>query len=425
MQTFKLFARKSIISWCLFDWAIAPFSVLITTFIFANYFTQKVAINNIIGTTQWGEINGSAGLIVALLSPFLGAIADSEGRRKPWLMVLTPIIMISSAALWFVKPEQHYVAWALTWVMIGVIALEISTVFYNAIMKELTPPGYLGRLSGLGWGFGYFGGIVALIVALILIQTISSDAQPIRLTGPLVAVWLLFFSWPVFVFTPDRPSTGQGWRTNIKLGIQSLVKTLHLLSFQYRNILIFLIARMLYIDGLITVFAFGGIYAAGVFKMSVIEVIEFGIGMNVAAGLGAIIFGWLDDAKGSKLTILSALSFMIVCGIGILLVYSKLWFWILGLGLSLGVGPVQAASRSLLIRISPPDLITELFGLYNFSGKATTFLGPWILALFTHWFSSQHIGMSTVFFFMISGGVILFFVKDVSTSNSREGAATT
>lgn len=410
---------RAIISWCLFDWSISPFSVLIITFIFATYFTEKVAVNKIIGTTQWGEASGFAGLIVAVLSPFLGAIVDHEGRRKPWLAILTIIICISSAALWFVKPEVSYVAWALFWVILGTMAVETSTVFYNSMLNELVPPHFLGRLSGWGWGSGYVGGLVALVLALYLFITQGSawfgldetTAEHVRICGPLVAVWVIIFSWPLFVFTPDRPSTGLGFIQSIRAGLHSLGRIFRLLHQEYRNILIFLVARMLYIDGLMTIFAFGGIYAAGVFHMGIAEIIQFGIAMNLAAGTGAAILGWLDDARGPKLTILLSLLLMIVCGIGMILVHSKLWFWILGMGLSLGVGPVQAASRSLLIRISPPELITELFGLYNFSGKATAFAGPWVLALVTHWFDSQRAGLSTVFFFMIAGGLLLSLVK--------------
>lgn len=411
--------NRAIISWCLFDWAIAPFSVLITTFIFATYFTEKVAINKIIGTTQWGEVNGLAGLIVALLSPLLGAIADHEGRRKPWLGLLIPIIFISSAALWFVKPDTSYVGWALFWVALGTMAIEISTVFYNAMLNELAPPNFLGRLSGWGWGSGYAGGLVALILALNLfilndgawLGLNHATSEHVRICGPLVAVWVLAFSWPLFIFTPDRMSTGIGFLQATRTGLRSLGHTLKLLNREYKNILIFLLARMFYIDGLITIFAFGGIYAAGVFHMTIAEVIQFGIAMNVAAGIGAAIFGWVDDMRGPKLTILCSLLLMIICGAGMLLVHSKLLFWILGMGLSLGVGPVQAASRSLLIRISPAELITELFGLYNFSGKATSFMGPWVLAWITHLFTSQRAGMSTVFFFMIIGGTLLCFVN--------------
>jgi MFS transporter, UMF1 family len=409
----------AVLGWALYDWAISPFSVLITTFIFATYFTEKVAVNKIIGTTQWGEAQGLAGLFVAVLSPIFGAIADYEGRRKPWLLVLTPIIALAAAALWFVKPNSDYVTWALFWVVIGTIGVEVSTVFYNAMLNELAPRDWLGRLSGWGWGAGYAGGLIALTLSLnffILnngawLGLDTTTAEHVRICGPIVAAWVILFAWPIFVLTPDRASTGVGIAQATRNGLASLKNTIQILHREYKNILIFLIARMFYIDGLITVFAFGGIYAAGVFGMDTAEVIKFGIAMNIVAGIGAAFMGWLDDARGPKLTILCALILMIVCGMGILIVHDKSWFWVLGMGLSLGVGPVQAASRSLLIRIAPPALITELFGLYNFSGKATSFMGPWVLAWMTTFFSSQRAGMSSVFLFMVIGGVLLLFVK--------------
>ncbi len=416
--------KLAIVSWCLFDWAYSPFAVLITTFIFATYFTQKVAINEIIGTRQWADANALAGLVAALLSPILGAIADYEGRRKPWIFFFMILIIISSASLWFIQPSISYVHLALFWIVIGTFALEVGSVFYNAMLEELAPPNYLGRLSGWGWGCGYLGGLIALIIALQVfvlndgrwLGLNSATAEQIRICGPLVAVWLIVFSWPMYVFTPDQPTTGIGIIKASRRGLKSLWITLKLLRHQYKNILIFLIARMVYIDGLITVFAFGGIYAAGVFHMSMAEVIQFGIGMNFAAGIGAGIFGWMDDKKGPKLTILLSLCLMIACGIGIVLLHSKLWFWILGMGLSLGVGPVQSASRSLFIRIAPPQLITELFGLYTLSGRATSFMGPWILGLVTVYFSSQRAGISTAFLFMALGGILLCWVTVPASS---------
>lgn len=413
-------SKRAILSWCFYDWAIGPYSVLIITFIFSTYFTEKVAINKIIGTSQWGKTAGLAGLIVAILSPILGAIADHQGPRKPWLLVLTPLLIIASAALWFIQPSPNFVYPALFWVVIGIMAHEISIIFYNAMLKELSPPGFLGRFSGWGWGFGYLGGVIALIIALYFFifhgetwfNLNPEMAEQVRICGPLVAVWTLVFALPLFIFTPDLPSKHVGFAEAVRKGIRSLGHTLRLLSSKYRPILLFLISRMLYIDGMTTIFAFGGIYAAGVLHMSIAEVIEFGIGMNLAAGLGAAVFGWLDDAQGPKLTILFSLGLMVFFGISLLLVHSKLLFWSLGMCFSLGVGPAQAASRSLLIRIAPSNLITELFGLYNFSGKATTFLGPWILALVTHHYSSQRWGMSTAFIFMIAGGILLYFVKN-------------
>ena len=329
------------------------------------------------------------------------------------------IIAISSAVLWFVKPEHSYVNFALFWIVIGTMAVELSSVFYNAMLDQITPPNYIGRVSGWGWGTGYAGGLVALFLMLNLF--ILNDgarfgldpktAETIRICGPLVAVWLLIFSLPLFIVIKERPSQKVKMLQAVVEGLRSLGNTLRVMNRDYKNVFNFLIARMLYIDGLVTIFAFGGIYAAGVMHMSTIQIMEFGIGMNVAAGIGAAAFGWLDDARGPKLTILVALVLMIISGLSMLATHSILWFWIFGMGISLGFGPAQAAGRSLMIQISPPHLITEFFGLYNLSGRVTSFMGPWVLAWFTHWFQSQRVGMLTVFFFLFIGGLLLLRVK--------------
>lgn len=415
----SIFNRK-VIAWAVYDWACSAFPTIITTFIFATYFSEKVALNKIVGMAGWADAVAISGLIIAILSPILGAIADYEGRRKPWLAVFTLMTIIASACLWYVKPDAQYVTFALTCVVFGTIGLEVSMVFYNAMLSDLAPPGYTGRISGWSWGFGYFGGLVSLVVALYgfidgyftWIPLNHGAAEHVRIAGPLVAVWFAVFAWPLFMFTPDQASTQLGIKKAIQHGLKSLLHTLISLR-KYKNVLLFLVARMLYIDGLNTIFAFGGIYAAGTFGMDLPEVIKFGIAMNVAAGLGAAAFAWMDDYRGSKLTILTTIVIMVLCGIGMLVATSVTWFWILGMGLGLCVGPIQSSSRSLLIHLAPKELITEMFGLYAFSGKATAFIGPWILGIVTLATNSQRIGMTTVLVFMIAGALLLVSVSDV------------
>ncbi|MCB1827031.1 MAG: MFS transporter [Coxiellaceae bacterium] len=401
--------KRAILSWCLFDWANSAFPTLILTFIFASYFTKAVAVNDILGTAQWGDAFGLAGLIIAIISPIFGAIADHEGRRKPWLLLFTIICIAASAMLWFTKPDPSDVSWALTWMVIGTIGFEVGMVFYNAMLSDLVPQTHVGRLSGWAWGFGYFGGLVSLIIMLFVFQV--NTTEEIRLTGPFAAVWFALFAWPLFRYTPDRIASGVSHKKCIERGLKSLFNTL-LEAHKHKEVFKFLIARILYIDGLNTIFAFGGIYAAGTFGMSFSQIIAFGIAMNIAAGIGAIAFAWMDDLKGSKPTLIVSLLIMIVCGSAMLTVHSQTLFWVFGLGLSLCVGPTQAASRSLLIRLSPKHLITGMFGLYAFSGKATSFLGPWILASITLAFNSQRIGMSTVIVFLALGAALLWFVKE-------------
>ena len=410
--------KRGVVAWCIYDWANSAFPTLILTFIFSTYFTEKIAINKIVGTAQWGNAIAVAGLLIAVSSPLFGAIADREGRRKPWIAIFAIIAIISSSVLWYAKPSSDYVMWTLVWVSLGLIGVEVSVVFYNAMLRDLAPKKYIGRISGWGWGVGYFGGLTCLIIALFAF--IYNEAswlglnrhsyEQIRIVGPYVAIWYLIFALPLFIWTQDRPSTRIGYRQALRLGASQLLTTLKRLP-QHREIFKFLIARMIYTDGLNTVFAFGGIYAATTFGMNFAEVVQFGISLNVAAGVGAIGFAWLDDAIGPKRTILMTLLIMFLSGVGMLLVHSKLAFWILGIFLSICVGPIQAASRSFMVRVAPPPLVTELFGLYAFSGKATGFVGPWLVGAFTLLFGSERIGMSTPLAFLLAGGIVLCFVK--------------
>jgi UMF1 family MFS transporter len=413
---------RAVVAWGLYDWANSAFPTVITTFIFATYFTQGIAKDPILGTSQWGNATALAGLIIAILSPILGAIADHKGKRKPWLAFFTLVTVISAALLWFAKPFPDYINWALTWVVLGTVGFEISAVFYNTMIRDLVTSQYWGRLSGWSWGIGYAGGLVCLILALLFIQTNISwlplntkMAEQIRICGPLVACWFALFSLPLFILTPDRPSTGMSIKNAIHKGFVIFSHTLQNLR-DYKQVAKFLLAHMIYIDGLNTLFAFGGIYAAGTFGFNTAEIIKFGIGMNITAGIGAVGFAWLDDYLGSKNTILIALSAMIVSGIGILLVHSLIAFWILALFLGLFVGPVQAASRSLMIRIAPPERMAEMFGFYAFAGKATAFAGPWLVGLITLMFASQRIGMITVIVFLAAGTLLLL---DVQTAKNK------
>lgn len=409
--------KRAVIAWAFYDWANSAFPTIVTTFIFAAYFTRKIALTPIIGTKEWGYAVALAGVIIVILSPIFGAIADHYGHRKPWLMIFTALTIFASITLWFARPEASYIYPTLISVIIGTIGFEIGQVFYNAFLLTIVPSQYIGRVSGWGWGFGYAGGLLALVVALFgFVQTEpawlnTATAENIRICGPLVAIWLFVFSIPLFIWVPDYPATNLSISQAIHRGLSSLLSTLKTIP-QQKNIFRFLIARMIYQDGLNTVFAFGGIYAAGTFGMSISQVIQFGIGMNVAAGLGAAMFAWVDDWIGAKRTILLSLIALTLLGLGIVLVHTVVWFWIFAAILSLFFGPVQAASRSLMTRIVPPEKITEMFGLYAFTGKITAYIGPWLLGFTTYYFNSQRAGIGIVLIFFVIGGIVLLPVQE-------------
>lgn len=407
--------RSAIIAWALYDWATSAFSIIVTTFIFAAYFSQKIAPNPIIGTRDWGYTVSISALFM-LLSPIFGAIADHSGRRKTWLGLFTSLTILGAALLWFAKPSSDHIYTTLTFVIIGTVGLEIGQVFYNALLPHIVTEKYLGRVSGWGWGLGYAGGLVALTICLYGFVEAephwlnTSLAENIRICGPFTALWIFIFCLPLFFKVPDYPSSGLTIPQAITQGLGTFFSTLKTLPKQ-KNLFLFLIARMIYLDGLNTVFAFGGIYAAGTFGMTMTQVIKFGIATNIAAGLGAAGFAWIDDYIGSKKTIMIALIMLLSLGISIVLVKSQLTFWILAVILSLFFGPVQAASRALMARLAPPDQITEMFGLYALSGKVTAFVGPWLMGTVTLLFNSQRVGMASVLSFFVVGAILLAKVR--------------
>lgn len=407
-------SRLGIAAWCLYDWANSAFPTVIITFVFATYFTKGVAPDEVTGTALWGQAIGWSALFVAVISPIAGAIADHTGPRKPWLFVTTVACIGFSGALWVVAPDPDMMVWGLLLIAAANAAFETGMVFYNAMLTRLVPDSHIGRVSGWGWGTGYAGGLVCLVLVLLLfVQTETplfgldkEQAEHLRITGPFVAVWIAVFAVPIFLFSPDKPQTDIGSIEAVKRGFRELADTFRRAR-RHAVVFRFLIARMIYTDGLNTLFAFGGIYAAGTFGMSFADLIVFGIGINVTAGLGAFAFAWADDRWGPIRVIFVSLTALTFLGGAILLITDVTWFWGIGLALGLFMGPAQSASRSLMAHLAPPEIRTEMFGLYALSGKATAFLGPMLVGALTVAFDSQRAGMAGILVFLVAGGLLL------------------
>lgn len=406
-------------AWAMYDWANAGFCTLVQTFVFAAYFTRSVAADEAAGTAMWGNMMGLAGLFIGIGGPVLGAVADRSGRRKPWIAAFTILCVASTLLLWFVKPEPSWAIYALLLAGIGTIGSEYANIFYNAMLPDLAPPQAMGRWSGWGWGMGYAGGLFCLVIALYgfvgqgaLFQISHDQALHVRATLILSALWYLFFSLPMFLHTPDTASSRIAPRQALKQAIKQLKSSIREVR-SYRDIMIFLLARMLYNDGLTTMFAFGGIYAAGTFGMEPGEVIMFGIGLNVTAGLGAAGFAWLDDRFGPRQVILFSLAGLVIPGIIILVAKSRLLFWIFGLLLGIFVGPVQASSRTWLAHTAPKELRTQMFGLFALSGKLTSFAGPLLVGWITFATGSQRTGMGAIIALFAAGFALMLAVPKV------------
>lgn len=422
MNQRKKESTLSLFSWALYDWANSSFFAVIQTFVFATYFMQSVVQDETLASTQWGNTIGAAGLVIAICAPFIGAVADQLGRRKPWIGWFSLLCILATAALWFVEPSQQFVALALILIFLGTVGSEFAIIFYNAMLPDLACEERVGRWSGWAWGLGYAGGLACLVVALFLFVDVENPpfgldkaaAEHVRATFVLVAVWYALFSIPMFLFTSDRPRTDLGIREAARSGWQQLKTSIKNVR-RYKHIVRFLIARMVFIDALATVFAFGGIYASGTFDLGERDVLLFGIGLNVTAGIGAAIFAWLDDLWGSRTTMLLSLVGLIITTTGVLIVQSLTWFWVFGLLLGIFVGPVQAASRTYMARVSPPDLQNQMFGLMALSGKVTAFLGPLLVGWVTFFAGSQRIGMSVIVLLFMLGFTLLYLVPDAAS----------
>lgn len=442
--------RSAVTGWLLFDWAAQPYFTLITTFVFAPYFATYVAPDPASGQASWGFAAAAAGIVIALFSPVLGAIADAAGRRKPWIAAFGAMLMLGSALLWFGKPgEPGIIVPLLIAYAIATVGVEFAAVFNNAMMPALVPPDRIGRLSGTGWAIGYIGGIVSLIVVLGFLAADPHTGRTLfglsplfgldpathegtRIVGPLTAVWFLIFVLPLFLFTPDQPSK-RPVSAAVSVGLRELRRSLAALPANKR-LLTFLIANMIYMDGLISLFAFGGIYAASIFGWNTIQIGTFGLILAVAGTLGAWLGGKLDDRIGPKKVIVTSLIMLLTALAVILLIdrdrilfvavpppvpggplfgaAAERAYLVIGVFLGFAAGPLQAASRTLLVRLAPTDRITQHFGLFALTGKVTSFLGPLMVASITAATMNQKTGMVVLISFFLIGLALLLRVRD-------------
>jgi MFS transporter, UMF1 family len=442
--------RSAVISWVFFDWAAQPYFTLITTFVFAPYFVGHVAADAASGQAMWGFATAAAGLVIALMSPVLGAIADASGRRKPWIGFFGALLVIGSCLMWFGRPgDTRIIPPLLLAYGIATIGAEFATVFNNAMMPTLVPPHRIGRLSGTGWATGYIGGILSLVLVLGFLAADADTGRTLfgltplfgldpathqgdRITGPLTGVWFIVFVLPMFFLTPDYPAKRRASEA-VREGWIELRQTLADLP-RRKSLAAFLLANMIYTDGLVSLFAFGGIYAAGTFGWNTIQIGSFGILLAMAGTLGAWLGGKLDDTLGPKRVIAGSMLILLSAITVILLVdkdsilfvkvaapapggamfsgAAERAYLVLGCLIGAAGGPLQAASRTLLIHMAPKDRVAQYFGLFALTGKVTSFVGPLLIGAITAITASQKAGMAVLVVFFVTGLALLRRVRE-------------
>jgi UMF1 family MFS transporter len=411
----------------MWDWASQSFPTIITSFVFSTYITSSLFSPTDLSaeagreyTLLWLSISGTiAGIVVAVLAPLLGASADRSGSKKRWLMVNTYLFAACVGLMFFVAPSPDFFMFGLILLAVGGIFFEFATVNYNAMLHQVAAPSERGKVSQFGWGLGYMGGIVLLVMSLWIIQfggnavlgIPDTASMPVRVVMILSMVWVILFSLPLALRVPESKAIS-GPKVGFFGSYRKLFKDLAGMRKKNPQLLKFLIASAIYRDGLNGVFVFGAVLGGTAFGMSQTQIIIFGIGANILAGFGAFLSSFFEDRLGSKLIILISLGGVMIGGLGVFL-FADLGvtaFYIFGLFLTLFVGPAQAGSRTLMSRLNHDDRQGEAFGLFATTGRAVSFLASGAFGFFV-WAFSPIWGIVGIIAIILVGFLVLLTVR--------------
>jgi UMF1 family MFS transporter len=462
-------SRLGQVSWAMFEWARDPYILIVWIYLFSPYFAKHVVPVGYCGAGMTrgacgqgiaGVIQAYSGIFIAILAPFLGAIADRGGRRKPWIALYALILAAAMLPMWFAMPDADAQGVLFVGALIAIanVAYEFSAVFHNSLLPSIASPRGIAGLSGLGLALGNAAGIILLLFMLIafalpgLVPWSFIPARPLwgisqalhepeRLSGPVCAIWLLIFSVPLFLFTPDRPSSNVPLTRAMVLGVQSVIATIRSLK-HYRNVGAYLLARLFFNDGMTAVLLFGGIYASSTFGWGPVPMLVYGIELSMFAVLGGFFGGWIDNRLGSKRAIFISIGGTTIAGLLALTIGPDRIFWFIPVDihaphiwsapffntwpeitylmivncLAVLITAGYANSRTMLARIAPPEKMTEFFGLYSLSGQSTSFLATGFVGWLTLIAHNQRIGLLGETLFLGIGLVLMLFVKEQRTT---------
>jgi MFS transporter, UMF1 family len=418
--------RRQVLAWSLWDWGSAAFNAVIVSFVFSVYLTDSVGDDlpgRISASTWLGWSLGIGGLFIAILAPITGQRGDAAGRRRRSLGLLTLAVVTCTALMFLVKDDYHYLWLGLVLIALGSVLFELAQVPYFAMIRQVSTPDTIGRVSGVGWAFGYLGGIVLLLLCYYgfvsgeggtrgFFAVSTEDGLNIRLITVLAAVWFLVFALPVLFVVPELPPgvSPTSSSAGILESYRILFADVRALWRSDRSTVVYLMASALYRDGLAGIFTFGAVLAVSVYGIGEDDVLIFGVAANVVAAAGALLAGRLDDSLGPRFVIVFSLVAMLATSLVLLFVDGPAMFWTFGLVLTLFVGPAQSASRTFLARVTPVGKEGQHFGLYAMTGRAVSFLAPSLFGLFAFLTGSDRAGIIGIMLVLAAGLVVLLRV---------------
>ena len=436
---------RGVWGWMAFDWANQPFHTVLLTFVFGPYFASQVAEDVVSGQAIWGYAIAAGSVLMAFSAPVLGSVADAQGPRKPWILAFSLPYIVGAAGLWLAVPGMADPLPVLVFLVLALIGAELTLVFVNSLLPEVGPHEELGRISGSGWAFGYWGGLVALVIVLGLMTPAPGSENTIlgiapilgldpaqgegaRATGPFSVLWYVVFMVPFFLWSPDVSRRRSGAAGAVAEGLRSLKATLAGLPSR-PSLLAYLLSSMFYRDAILGIATFGGIYATGVLGWGMFELGLFGLVILVTGALGAWAGGLQDVRRGPKPVILFNIVVLTVAAAAIMTIAPNevlflavgtaeapsalpaVAFYFCGAVIGATSGSLQAASRTMLIHQADRERMAEAFGLFALTGKATSFLAPFFVALATDLSGSQRLGVVPILALLAIGLVLMAWVR--------------
>lgn len=419
-------SRRQVVAWSLWDWGSAAFNAIIVTFVFSVYLVDSVGADlpGSISAASWLAWSiAAAAVVIAVLAPVTGRQADAGGRRKRSLAFLTGAVVVITALMFFVRDDYHYLWLGLLLLAIGEILFELAQVPYFAMLRQVSTPATVGRVSALGWAFGYLGGIVLLLICFFglitgdggLLGVSTDDGLNIRLVVLVAAVWFAVFALPALLLVPELPADASpAPRTGVIGAYRGVAADLKRMWADDRVVVQYLLASAVFRDGLAGVFAFGAVLAVSSYGFTSETVIQFAIAANVVSAAGALLAGRIDDTVGPRVVISFSLASMLIAGTALLFLDGTTAFWIFGLALCLFVGPAQSSARTYLARLTPPGQEGQNFGFYAMTGRAASFLSPALFGLCAYLGGEDRWGILGIMIVLAAGLAALLAVpKDL------------
>jgi UMF1 family MFS transporter len=417
--------RFRVVAWALWDTGATGVNAIVTTFVFSVYLTQQVGagLPGSITPASWlGWSLTAAGLVVALMAPAMGVWVDAPHRRRTALTLLTGLVVATTASMSLIRADYHYLLPGLILLACTAACADVATVPYNAMLRQLSTPENSGRVSGYGLAAGYSGTVILLTVVYVffihgdgdtrgLLGLSAADGAPVRAAVLLAAAWLAVFAFPLLVTTRSLPTTERGPGVGFFGAYRALRAEVIGEWRRDRNVVYFLLASAVFRDGLTGVFTFGAVLGVTVYGVSQADVLLFGICACVVAAVGAVVGGLLDSRLGSKPVIVGSLTAMIAVGLVLLSLSGAVTFWTCGLLLCLFIGPTQASARTMMLKLSTEGKEGVAFGLYTTTGRAASFLAPWLFATFIGVFGTTRAGLGGLLVVLAAGLVAMFAVR--------------